>query len=152
MTERFIALIPADPTLRLEATVLARLENAHGNACDSRQTRAKDFGQRMQFIDCGTSQEGITCPECKADASTEWWGHRMDHAWDNDKGFHFCSFEMPCCGAHSSLEKLIYRPKQGFSTWFVSARVEGDQTLSKADIAALEAIAGAKLIAVHQTY
>ena len=152
MADRFIVLIPTDHDARLSQNQLAGLEDTLAGICGVKESRAKTFGDRLQFIDCGENRQAILCPACEADLDVSWWAHRMDHAWDNDHGFHMCDFAMPCCGATSQLDKLIYRPKQGFARWFVSARDPGREALTSDDISRLEAIAGQPLTVIYQMY
>ncbi len=152
MSDHFIALIPADSTARLSPEALADLRNALAGICGTDECRAKDFGERLQFIDCGENFEAVFCQACGKEADVAWWGQRMDHAWDEDHGFHMCDFEMPCCGASARLDSLQYQSEQGFARWFVSARAPGRGELTDDAIARLEATAGIPLHVIYQTY
>ena len=150
MSEDFIVLIPADPMARLDTKTLAGLEALHQEIVGTEVTRIKDYGERLQFIDCGANFEDVRCPACDTPVETGWWGQRMDHAWDDDKGFHICDFEMPCCGANARLDTLEYRWPQGFSTWFLSAMNVNRGPLNAAELARLEAVAGIPLRVIYQ--
>ncbi len=152
MSDDFIVLIPADPSARPDTDTLKQLEQAHARITGAKATRLKDFGNRLQFIDCGGNFEETRCPACSDTVETSWWGHRMDHAWDDDHGFHMCEFDMPCCGASARLDTLDYRPHQGFATWFISAMNGGRDPLSDAEIEELEAVATAPLRVIYQHY
>ena len=152
MSDDFIVLIPANPRARLDAGTAASLEATHAEIVGSSETRLKDFGERLQFIDCGGNFKAMLCPACSKAARTDWWGRRMDHAWDADHGFHLCDFAMPCCGAPARLDTLVYRPQQGFSTWFLSARNESRGPLNAGELARLEHVAGIPLKVIYQHY
>ncbi|MDJ0640193.1 MAG: hypothetical protein QNJ20_15295 [Paracoccaceae bacterium] len=152
MADRFIALIPRDHEARISSDTLAELETIHAGLCGVCESRAKDFGERLQFIDCGENHQSIHCPACDTVAEQTWWHQRMDHAWDRDHGFHICDFTMPCCGATTRLDKLDYRPAQGFAHWFVSARDPGREALTADEIARLEAVADLPLRIIYQAY
>lgn len=152
MSDNFIVLIPADPQARPDTETLKRLEQAHARITGARTTRLKDFGERLQFIDCGGNFEETRCPACGTHVETAWWGHRMDHAWDEDHGFHMCDFDMPCCGASARLDTLEYRPHQGFATWFISAMNAGRDPLKYAEKSDLEETAGIPLAVIYQHY
>lgn len=152
MSDDFIVLIPADPEARPDGDALARLEAAHGEITGTDEVRLKDFGERLQFIDCGGNFKETRCPSCSAVVDDGWWAQRMDHAWDADHGFHLCDFAMPCCGATARLDRLDYRWPQGFSRWFVSARNPGRGPLTEAERARLEEISGLPLRVVYQHY
>lgn len=152
MSDDFIVLIPVDPKARLDADTLARLETAHKDIVGAEVTRTKDYGDRLQFIDCGGNFEEIRCPFCGQQVDTDWWGNRMDHDWDDDKGFHLCLFDTPCCGAETRLDKLDYRWPQGFSTWFVSAMNVNRGPLTISELGQLEKVAGVPLKVIYQHY
>ena len=152
MSDDFIVLIPADPKARPDGDTLKELEAAHAQITGAAATRVKDFGERLQFIDCGGNFEEIRCPSCGAVVETAWWGHRMDHAWDDDHGFHLCAFTMPCCGAEARLDTLDYRWPQGFATWFLSAMNADRGPLTDTEIAQLQVVAGIPLRVIYQHY
>lgn len=152
MSDSFVVLIPADPEARPTAERLKLLEAEHGRICATDECRLKDYGDRIQFIEAGENFEAVACPSCGADMTLDWWGHRMDHGWTDESGFHLCEFRMPCCGAGARLDTLDYRPHQGFATWFVSARNPDRPPLNDGELRRLEAIAGVSLRAVHQRY
>ena len=152
MSDHFIALIPAEPQARPSPQALAALKTTHADICDTDECRIKDYGEKLQFIDCGTNFDTARCPHCDSKCEKRWWGQRMDHAWDDTHGFHLCDFEMPCCGAASRLDALDYRPAQGFATWFVSARDQGRNALTDAEQSRLEHVAGIPLRAIYQCY
>lgn len=152
MTAHFLAVIPQDPQARLSQDKLTVLETALAEICGTDETRIKDFGDRLQFIDCGDAQPVIRCPSCAVEADLGWWGQRMDHAWDPDHGFHLCQFAMPCCGDPARLNELCYEPAQGFSTWFVSARQTEPVPLGQTDRNRLLHSAGIPLTAIQQSY
>lgn len=72
---------------------------------------------KMIFVDCGTNLERIICPSCGERLSFEWWGNRMDIAYQND--FKDLSIKLPCCEKESSLNKLIFDSPCGFSRWVI---------------------------------
>lgn len=152
MSEHFIALVPNDPHARPSRDKLERLKTTLAQICKTHDARIKDYGTRLQFIDCGKNFQYILCPDCKAQVDMEWWGKRMDHAWDDDDGFHMCGLEMPCCGATTRLDTLVYDPPQRFSTWFVSARDSGHGKLTETELAALEKGAGLPILSIYQAY
>ena len=152
MSDDFIVLIPADPAARLDTGTLARLEAAHAQITGSGTTRVKDFGERLQFIDCGGNFEEIRCPTCGQAVDTGWWGQRMDHAWNPDHGFHLCEFEMPCCAAKARLDTLDYRWPQGFATWFLSAMNANRGPLTEDEMKHLQEVAGLSLRVIYQHY
>ena len=152
MSDDFIVLIPADPTARPDVDTLKRLEQTHARITGAKIARLKDFGQRLQFIDCGGNFEETRCPSCAKPVETSWWGHRMDHAWDDDHGFHLCDFDMPCCGAPARLDTLDYRPHQGFATWFVSAMNANHGPVTDTEKVELESVAGIPLRVIYQHY
>ena len=152
MSGHFIVLIPADRQARPDHTVLQNVKEALVLMAGTDEARVKDFGDRMQFIDCGENLERILCPACGAEAETGWWGHQMDHCWDDETGFDLHAHAMPCCGAPLALDRLTYEPHQGFSRWFVSVRNPGRGPLTPEEHSALERVAGASLAVIYQTY
>jgi hypothetical protein len=152
MKAHFIAVIPQDPRARFAPDRLSAMQTLLAKLCRTDETRIKDFGERLQFIDCGDNPGAIFCPTCAAELDLTWWGQRMDHAWDADQGFYMCGFETPCCGATTRLDGLDYRPAQGFATWFVSARQTKPAKLTQSDQDRLTTTAGQPLRFVYQTY
>ncbi len=152
MSDHFIALIPQDPKARPGPDTLLALKTNLAAMCKTDEVRIKDYGQRLQFIDCGENLEDIRCPSCDTVVDIKWWGQRMDHAWDDEHGFHLCAFDMPCCRTSTRLDQLTYAFDQGFSTWFVSARNPGRGALTGEECARLEATAGLSLRVIYQMY
>ena len=74
--------------------------------------------------------------------------------WESldDRGFHLCDFNMPCCGVVARLDTLEYRPHQGFATWFVSAMNPDVSAVCDADLRRLESAAAIPLRIVWQRY
>ncbi|QMU58767.1 MAG: hypothetical protein GKR98_11530 [Boseongicola sp.] len=152
MPDRFIALIPSDPKARPASDTMEALRIALAARFESSESRVKDFGERLQFIDCGENYERTLCPSCEAEVPLVWWGQRMDGDWDEEHGFHLHRHEMPCCGASHRLTELEYRGAQGFAHWFVSARVDEGVIFTSKDLQALENEAGLALKLIEQRY
>ena len=151
MSDSFIVLVPQDHKKNASRETLELLVAAHAETTGSDEVRLKDFGERLQFIDCGENFEKISCPSCKSELETHWWGHQMDHCWDEEVGFNLHAHALPCCGVPLSLEKLNYAPAQSFAHWFVSARTSRDE-LSSEEIGKLETVAGFPLKVIYQRY
>ena len=151
MSDQFIVLVPAEQSKRPSRDTLDMLVAAHRRVTESEAVRLKDFGERLQFIDCGDNFESISCPSCNAPLETHWWGHQMDHCWDEEVGFDHHAHALPCCGVPLSLDRLTYTPTQAFAHWFVSARTDR-KALTEGEIASLESIAGFPLKVIYQRY
>lgn len=150
MSDHFLVVIPADPKATLPSTA-EDIRKALAEITGSTESRVKDYG-RIQFIDCGENFERISCPACGAEASVDWWGHQMDHCWDDENGFDLHAHAMPCCGTPMSLDKLNYEWPQGFARWMVSARNTGRGPLTSDELMRLDDVAGIKLMAIAQMY
>lgn len=150
MSDHFLVVIPADPKAELPPTA-EDIRAALAEIAGTTESRVKHYG-RIQFIDCGENFERILCSACEAEASVDWWGHQMDHCWDDETGFDLHAHAMPCCGAMLSLDKLKYERRQGFARWMISARNSTRGPLSADEISQLEAVAGLKLVGIAQAY
>ncbi len=150
MSDHFLVVLPFDPQASAPASTQP-LRDALAKMAGTNEVRFKDFG-KLQFIDCGENFERILCPACDTELATEWWGQQMDHSWDNETGFDLHAHALPCCGSPMALDRLNYKPMQGFASWFVSARNPGRGPLTKAEVTQLEAVAGLKLRAISQAY
>ncbi|MBT8412874.1 MAG: hypothetical protein KJO30_00980 [Boseongicola sp.] len=150
MSDHFLVVIPEDPKAEQPDTARA-LRAALAKLADTDEVRIKDYG-KLQFIDCGEAFEGIGCPSCGAEISTEQWHQWMDEDWHGEDGFHLHRHETPCCQHDINLNALSYKPQQGFARWFVSARNEGRGPLTANELRALQEVAGIPLRAIAQMY
>jgi hypothetical protein len=74
----------------------------------------------VRFIDPGSNLEEIHCPICGTEVDKSWWKQAMNTAYQAK--FTSLDVNMPCCGARSSLNHLIYRWPAGFARFVLIAR------------------------------
>jgi hypothetical protein len=151
VSDSFVVLIPADPRAEVPSNAVDIRDQLSG-LIGATEARIKDFGARIQFIDCGENFVQILCPACGQPLDTGWWGHQMDHCWNEDAGFSLHAHAVPCCGADLRLDELVYDGPQGFARWFISARAGDRARLQQGEIDRFEAAAGLKLRQILQRY
>lgn len=120
---RVIRYIPTSPFLLPD-------EEARGKALELISAAYPDkeiedgYSRLPQFVDSGDLLERVTCPECGKELDSEDWSILMD-ALFTDYGFETLDVTLPCCGAHSTLDKLLYDAPCGFSCFEVDV-IEGE--------------------------
>lgn len=102
----------------------------------------------IQFFDCGANFERILCPSCRSEVPAAWWRQRMSE--DYEQGFKLASYTTPCCGATSTLHKLVYEWSQTFGRFALDAMNPNIGILDDNDKHELEEILGTKLMVIYQ--
>ncbi len=107
MSERFIRLIPEDPTYvpsaadqQAAAQLLSRL------LPDTREITT-EVHDEVVFVDQGELFETIACPACDSPIQIDWWQDAMDEAYESR--FSNLLVVTPCCDATVSLNDLRYK-------------------------------------------
>ena len=119
MSDQLVRLIPSDPYFRVterQAQEALRLIR--------QSIRADGIELRMQetpmFIDSRENMTSISCPCCRQLLDFGWWGDAMDKAYETD--FMDLSVQLPCCGAKSTLQDLIYDFPCAFASFELEVR------------------------------
>lgn len=142
---RFIPTVPEyvpDETAREAA--LALLKAYMGGA---RGVTAEVYGH-VEFVTAMGNFERVSCPVCGAMLSVDWWVGAMDAAYSRERGFAHLGVAVPCCGAATSLNDLIYDGPQGFARFVLSAFEPPVTHLSDDQMRELENIVGCPLRAI----
>lgn len=69
--------------------------------------------EAIEFIDCGSNLETITCPRCGTDIDIRWWAEQLGERYDN--GFDDLATITPCCLSACGLDELDYSWPCGFA-------------------------------------
>ena len=73
--------------------------------------------EHVRFYDSGVFFETITCPNCGVKIEVTWWQDAMNKAYESK--FAFLEIVTPCCGFHSSLNRLSYDWPCGFARFAI---------------------------------
>lgn len=120
---RVIRYIPASPFFLPD-------EGARGKALELISAAHPDkeiedgYSRLPQFVDSGDLLQRVSCPTCGKELDSEDWSILMDSLF-TDYGFETLDVTLPCCGARSTLDKLIYDASCGFSCFEVDV-IEGE--------------------------
>jgi hypothetical protein len=100
--------------------------------------------EHVEFVPCMGNFESVSCPVCGTRLDDDWWGRAMDAAY-GEQGFGDLRVTVPCCGAATSLNDLIYHFPQGFARFVLSAFEPHVSDLEDWQVHELEEIIGCKL-------
>ena len=116
VSETYLQLISTQPdfvpTEAARARVVAFVKEAVPHA-----TVEAEVTEEPLFINAGQLFEGIRCPACDDELSTDWWHDAMDVAWPDR--LLTAEFQPPCCGAPVKLNDLAFDPPQGYAKFSV---------------------------------
>jgi hypothetical protein len=100
------------------------------------------------FIDQGANFESGRCPGCKIEVEIASWQEWMDKSYESE--FRDLYLAMPCCGASTSLNDLIYEWPAGFARFalFIENPNIGGW-LAKGQLAAVEDAVDCKLRQIY---
>lgn len=149
MSDDFIRFVPRDPNhvpsseAQRRATELVRalLPNAH-------EVKSEQSA-RIQFFDCGSNFERVSCPHCHAELSLDWWREAMGEG-DGGGGFDLAPLKLPCCRHTSDLNELLYDWPQAFGRFAVTVLNPGVVEVPASLLAAIEASLDCAVITVRQ--
>lgn len=153
MSDQWIVLIPEDPHYMPDAeqrNAAVRQLQALAPVCDDIRAIVRDT---VGFFDCAASFESVSCPECRASISPEWWNQSIwrdcidEHS---DQGFKLDQYETPCCATPVTLNDLLYDAPQGFARFALEVMNLRTESLARAslderNVAALEEILKVRL-------
>jgi hypothetical protein len=142
-------LVPQDPMYvpPRVACELAR-ERFMQLAPDADQIEIK-LSENAQFFDCGANLERIICPDCRSEIPLDWWQNRMDVDYTGG-GFALAPYSTPCCGAHRTLNDLIYEWPQCFGRFALDVMNPNIGKLDHEIVAEFEKILGERLHVIYQ--
>lgn len=92
----------------------------------------------VQFHDCGSNFERVSCAHCLAEISLEWWGETMDDDYGVE-GFALAPYELRCCQRTSSLDELRYDWPQAFGRFAITVMNPGADDVPESLLTALSA-------------
>lgn len=72
----------------------------------------------LTVVDCGQNLQKIGCPQCGASIDTDWWADQLEAHYDD--GFATLAVVVPCCGAATSLDALVYDWSCGFARFEIA--------------------------------
>ena len=76
---------------------------------------------QVEFFDCGSALNHISCPRCGAAVPLDWWQQKMDEHYKSDH-FFVLEEDMPCCSKTVSLNDLRYEAPCGFASLCFTVR------------------------------
>ena len=149
MSDSWINVIPEDPLYIPGAACQdAAVRYFHGLAPDAEKITV-EIADKPRFFDCGENFEKIICPLCRAEIELEWWQSMMSIDYV-DEGFELNPYELPCCGAMHTLDKLQYQWPQGIACFSVKAMNPQIGQLEAKNIQELEKLLGTKVKVIYQ--
>lgn len=121
MSDTILRLYAADPDFRADSSTAARARRAAETMFPDADEIDVDVYEHLTLIDCGENLERITCPQCGAPISVEWWSDRMDElaAGGWEQGDVDAPTRSPCCGGAVTVRSLNYEWPMGFARFSV---------------------------------
>ena len=118
MSENVLSVIPTSPSWQptLEQAdrareLLAQLAPADPDRLD--WDLKVEWHETITVVDCGANLERITCPQCRSQIDTEWWGDLLEERFND--GFDDLTATAPCCDRRVMLNELEYHWPCGFA-------------------------------------
>lgn len=140
MSANILSVIPTDPrwqpaTGAADRAVSLATRLAPASPGDP-ETRIKaKWLDTVTFVDCGENLERINCPECGRVIENEHWVKQMDLRFES--GFEDLTLSVPCCGAQTTLDALVYEGPCGFARFEISIWEPGRDRFTDDELAAL---------------
>ena len=149
MSDHFLFFVPSDPSYvpsveaQTRATELVRTRLRNADAVKSEQNTG------IQFYDCGSNFERVSCPHCLAEVSLQWWQEVMDKDCDAG-GFGLAQYALPCCHRTSNLNQLRYDWPQAFGRYVISVMNPNIRAVPESLLVDLEASLNCCVVVVRQ--
>lgn len=106
MSEHLVRLIPRLHTYRTNEASARAAVLALQKCVKAEEISFFQSGQ-VEFFDCGSALNHISCPRCGAAVPLDWWQQKMDEHYKSDH-FFVLEEDMPCCSKTVSLNDLRY--------------------------------------------
>lgn len=114
MSEHLVRLIPRLHTYRTNEASARAAVLALQKCVKAEEISFFQSGQ-VEFFDCGSALNHISCPRCGAAVPLDWWQQKMDEHYKSDH-FFVLEEDMPCCSKTVSLNDLRYEAPCGFAS------------------------------------
>jgi hypothetical protein len=120
MAEYYFKLIPTVPDYVPAAAGRERARERFASFVRDAQEVTAEVSEQVEFVCAMENFETVSCPACGTVLADGWWGQAMDAAYGASR-FSDLRVTVPCCGAATSLNDLIYHWPQGFARFVLSA-------------------------------
>ena len=120
MSEHLVRLIPRLHTYRSNDASARAAVLALQKCVKAEEISFFQSGQ-VEFFDCGSALNHISCPRCGAAVPLDWWQQKMDEHYKSDH-FFVLEEDMPCCSKTVSLNDLRYEAPCGFASLCFTVR------------------------------
>jgi hypothetical protein len=114
VADSYLRIIPVDPACVPSALARDRALRVLQRVLPLADDVVGQVTEDVRFVDCGTNFETVFCPVCGADIG-EWWSVVMEVG--HEQQFQDLRVTTPCCGAHTSLNALVYSWPAGFARY-----------------------------------
>jgi hypothetical protein len=148
MSDNRLKIIPENPDYIPAQNQQSKAESAFLEIAPDSDEINSTVSDGIQFHDCGTNFENISCPYCGANLDMDWWKEMMDQNYEN--GLKLQQNKLPCCGEHATLNELQYDSTQGFAKYSIEALNPNISELDNDQLFWMESILGCKLRVIYQ--
>lgn len=136
MSDSFLRIIPVEPSfVPAAAAVDSAVARLHKALPAARAIEARS-GEEVALVDAGVNLRSVVCPACGEEIDTEWWGESVTHAAEG--GFAALEICVPCCGAETSLDELVYDMPQGFARFVLEV---SEPSVARLPVSVVKALA-----------
>ncbi|MEU6554604.1 hypothetical protein ABZ915_30665 [Streptomyces sp. NPDC046915] len=118
MSDTWLIVIPDDPYWRPDRAAADRAAAALAGMLSAEARRGLEarWHDTVEVVLCYANLEKISCPGCGAELySGGWWGEAVTKSFE--EGFATLEVAVPCCGAATSLNDLVYDWPMGFASF-----------------------------------
>ncbi|MBK3569064.1 MULTISPECIES: hypothetical protein [unclassified Streptomyces] len=137
MSDNYLTVIPADPHWhpdRAAANHATAALSALLPDADARRGLSARWHDTVEMVHCGANLKTVHCPHCGAD-SDGWWGEAVQERYDED--FATLLVTVPCCGAETSLNDLVYDWPMGFASFRIEVLYPNRGWLTEDELASV---------------
>jgi len=142
VSDNYLTVIPTDPSWQPDrdaadhaAAVLSGLLPDN----DARRGLDVRWHGTVEAVSCGGNLETISCPHCGTE-SGDWWGEAVQERYD--EGFSTLLVTVPCCGAETSLNELVYDWPMGFASFRIEVLYPNRGWLTEEELASVATAVG----------
>ncbi|MFD7816147.1 hypothetical protein ACFV6E_24950 [Streptomyces sp. NPDC059785] len=143
MSGNYLTVIPADPYWQPGKEAADRavvVLSAMLPDDDARRGLEGRWHDTVEVVHCGTDMEKVSCPHCGAEIAHGWWAEAVSER--HAESFTTLMARVPCCGAETSLNDLVYDWPMGFARFRIEVLYPNRGWLTADELAALAHVLG----------
>lgn len=120
MSDNWVRLVPIEPNWTPAPEAVERAREIWASLVSTAEDVVARYEEGVVFYDASGNSETVSCPVCRSELATSWWSNAMDQAYMLN--FTNLGIVVPCCGARTSLNDLLYDGPAAFGCFSLEAK------------------------------